>query len=54
MIEAPLSETRARKCELKFLKSGADMAGLAKLVDACLRRGVMGNHLELGIAHGQV
>ncbi len=43
-----LSETRAKKCDLKFLEGSTDIAGLAKCFDANLCRGLLNNNLELG------
>ncbi len=49
-----LGKSRANKHGLKFLEGGTDIAGLAKLVDANLIRGLLNNKFELSITHDGV
>ncbi len=51
---AALGKTRAKKRGLEFLEGGTDIAGLAKLVDADLCRGLFNNKLELCITRSRV
>ncbi len=49
-----LSKPKSRKSVLMFLVGGVDIAGLAKLVDAGLSRGLFHCNFELSLTHGQV
>ncbi len=51
---AALGKTRAKKRGLKFLEGGTNIAGLAKLVDADLCRGLFNDTFELCITCSKV
>lgn len=49
-----LGKSQAKKCESEFLVRGTEIAGLVKLVDTGLGRGVLRDDLFLSIAHRRV
>ncbi len=46
-----LGETCVKKCKVELPVCGADIVGLAKLVNVCLSWGPLNDNLELGVTH---